>query len=185
MQALAEFVPWVAFGLVYWLGGGVYPATATLMVAMALLLLFDWITVRKVPRMHLVLATLVWVFGAATLVLHDVRFLQLKASVFYWALGLVLVASSFLGTQTLLERLLASGLPEGANVSRSSWRNSSLLLGAFYVVLGTVNLWVALNRSEADWVRFKVVFAPIVAIVVTLGIVMWVLRGALGKESAS
>jgi intracellular septation protein A len=100
-------------------------------------------------------------------------------------LGLVLVASSFLGTQTLLERLLASGLPEGANVSRRSWRNSSLLLGAFYVVLGTVNLWVALNRSEADWVRFKVVFAPIVAIVVTLGIVMWVLRGALGKESAS
>jgi intracellular septation protein len=185
MQAFAEFVPWIAFGLVYWLGGGLYPATGTLMVAMALLLLFDWITSRKVPRMHLVLALLVWVFGTATLVLHDVRFLQWKASVFYWIAGIVFAASAFIGKQTLLERLLASGLPEGLTVPRSSWRNSSVLLGLFYIVLGAVNIWIALNRSEADWVRFKVVIAPIVAIVVTIAIVLWVMRGAFSKESTS
>ena len=35
--------------------------------------------------MHLISAVLVLVFGAATLILHDVRFIQWKATVFYWS----------------------------------------------------------------------------------------------------
>ena len=41
MQTLIEFAPWVIFGLVYKFAGGLYPATAALMVAMALLLAYD------------------------------------------------------------------------------------------------------------------------------------------------
>ena len=55
MQTVIEFAPWVVFGLVYKFGGGLYPATAALMVAMAMLLAYDWITSRKVPQMHLIL----------------------------------------------------------------------------------------------------------------------------------
>jgi len=155
------------------------------MVAMALLLLFDWITMRKIPRMHLVLAVLVWVFGTATLVLHDVRFLQWKASVFYWIIGVVFVGSAFIGQRTLLERFIASGLPEGHTVPSASWRKSSVLMGLFYIVLGVVNIWVAMNRSESDWVLFKVWIAPPIAIGFTLAVVLWTLRGLFAKESAS
>ena len=185
MQTVIEFAPWIVFGLVYKFGGGLYPATGALMIAMALLVTYDWLRERRIPQMHLLLAVLVWVFGTATLLLHDVRFLQWKASVFYWIAGLVFAGSAFIGRQSLLERLLASGLPEGFSVPASSWRNSSLLMGAFYVLLGFVNIWVALNRSESDWVLFKVWIAPPVAIVFTLAIVLWVLRGAFHKESAS
>src|SRR5262245_42153970 len=107
MQAAIEFAPWVIFGLVYKFGGGLYPATAALMVSMGLLLAYDWLRERKIPQMHWVLAGLVWVFGTATLVLHDVRFLQWKASVFYWVLGIAFVVTVFVGKQSLLERLLA------------------------------------------------------------------------------
>jgi intracellular septation protein len=185
MQTVIEFAPWIVFGLVYKFGGGLYPATGALMVAMALLVAYDWLRERRVPQMHLILAILVWVFGTATLVLHDVRFLQWKASVFYWIAGLVFAGSAFVGKQSLLERLLASGLPEGYVVPAVTWRNSSLLMGAFYVALGLVNMWVALNRSEADWVMFKVWIAPPVAIVFTLAVVLWTLRGVLSKESPS
>jgi intracellular septation protein A len=48
-----------------------------------------------------------------------------------------------------------------------------------------VNIWVALNRSESDWVLFKVWIAPPIAIVFTVAIVLWLFRGAFSKESAS
>ena len=47
MQTLLEYAPWIVFGLVYKFGGGLYPATAALMVAMTLLLAYYWIRTRK------------------------------------------------------------------------------------------------------------------------------------------
>jgi intracellular septation protein len=176
MQTLIEFAPWVIFGLVYKFAGGLYPATAALMGAMVLLLAYDWFTTRKVPQMHLILAVMVWVFGAATLILHDVRFLQWKATVFYWIAGLVFAGSVFVGQKPLMERLMAKAMPEGVTLSASTWRSTSLLLGGFYILLGVVNIWVALNRSEADWVFFKVWIAGPVGIVFTLGLVVWMFR---------
>jgi intracellular septation protein len=179
MQTVIEFAPWVIFGLVYKFFGGIYPATAALMVSMLLMLALDWLTTRKVPQMHLILAVMVWVFGAATLILHDVRFLQWKASVFYWIAGLIFAGSVWIGQKTLLERLLGKGLPEGVTIPLSEWRGASLIMGAFYLLLGTANIWIAQNRSEADWVTFKVWIAGPVAIVVTLGVLLWLLRGVL------
>jgi len=176
MQTLIEFAPWVIFGLVYKFAGGLYPATASLMGAMVLLLAYDWLTTRKVPQMHLVLAAMVWVFGAATLILHDVRFLQWKASVFYWLAGLFFVGSVWIGKQPLLERLMAKGLPEEITIPPSTWRSTSLLLGIFYILLGVANIWIALNRSEADWVFFKVWIAGPVGILFTLALIVWMLR---------
>jgi intracellular septation protein len=183
MQTAVEFAPWIIFGLVYKFAGGLYPATAALMGAMLLLLAYDWLTTRKVPQMHLVLVVLVWVFGAATLILHDVRFLQWKASAFYWLIGTALGATVWIGKKTLLERVLGPGVPEGVTVPPSSWRNMSLLSAVFYLVLGTVNIWVALNRSESDWVTFKVWIAVPLATVFSFGVVLWLLRGMFAKEA--
>src|SRR5689334_11174320 len=69
MQTLIELAPLIAFFVAYKFLGGIYPATAVLMVAMLLLLAWDWLRLRKVPQMHLVSAILVWVFGVATLLL--------------------------------------------------------------------------------------------------------------------
>ncbi|MEO8063062.1 MAG: septation protein IspZ [Pseudomonadota bacterium] len=179
MQHVIEYVPWVVFGLFYKFGGGLYPATAALMVAMGLLLVYDWLTTRKLPQMHLILAVLVWVFGAATLILHDVRFLQWKASVFYWIAGLVLAGSAFIGQQTLLERLLGKSLPDGVALPTRDWRIASVVMGAFYLLLGCANIWVALNRSESDWVTFKVWIAGPLGIVVALGVILWLFRNLM------
>ena len=56
--------------------------------------------------------------------LHDVRFIQWKASVFYWICGLVFIGSAFIGKKTLLERMLGTALPEGdISLPASTWRN--------------------------------------------------------------
>ena len=75
MQTLIELAPLLAFFVAYKWFGGIYPATAVLMGAMALLLAWDWLRTRTVPKMHLISAMLVWVFGIATLLLRDQRFI--------------------------------------------------------------------------------------------------------------
>jgi intracellular septation protein len=184
MQTLIELAPLIAFFGVYKWGGGIYPATAVLMGAMALLLAYDWLRTRKVPQMHLVSALLVWVFGTATLLLRDVRFIQWKATVFYWLVALALAGTVWIGRLTLLERLLGKSLPEGAQVQPATWRNLSLISAAFYFALGAVNLWVAYRMSEATWVTFKSWIVIPVVFVFTGGVIFWLMRGQAPKESA-
>jgi intracellular septation protein len=182
MQTLLEYVPWIAFGLFYKFGGGLYPATAALMVAMVVLLGITWLRTRNVPQLQLVLTIMVLVFGAATLLLRDVRFLQWKASVIYWLIGIMIAGSCWVGSKTLLERMLGGAISEETAIPATSWRNASLMTGAFYALLGFVNIWVALNRSEADWVTFKVWISLPVALVFLFGIIVYLLRGAVSKE---
>ena len=83
MKALIEFLPLLAFGLAYWLRD-VYFATGVLMVAMPLMLLALWLLTRRVDAMPLISTLLVVGFGTLTLVLHNPRFIQWKATLFLW-----------------------------------------------------------------------------------------------------
>jgi intracellular septation protein len=176
MQTLIELAPLLAFFIAYKIGG-IYVATAVLMGAMLLLLGWDWISKRAIPKMHLISAILVWVFGTTTLVLHDVRFIQWKATVFYWLVAVVLAGSIWIGQKTLLERLLSAALPENFSVTASTWKRMSLIAAAFYLVLGAVNIWIAYNMSEKNWVFFKTWLMIPLVFVFTAGLVLWLLRG--------
>jgi intracellular septation protein len=126
--------------------------------------------------MHLVSAALVWVFGAATLMLQDDRFIKWKATVFYWLVALVLAGSVWIGKMTLLERLLGKSLPEQVSVPASSWRNLSLVSALFYLALGAANLWIAYRMSQEAWVNFKTfVVIPLVFFFMA-GLILWIMR---------
>ena len=183
MQTLIELAPLIAFFVAYKFFGGIYVATAVLMVGMLLLVGWDWLRTRKVPQMHLVSAILVWVFGVASLLLRDVRFIQWKATVFYWLVAAVFLGSLFIGRKTLLERMLGSVLPAGHTVAPSTWRNLSMLNAVFYLALGCFNLWAAYTLPEATWVSLKTwLFLPLV-FGFTLGITFWLMRGYQGDET--
>jgi intracellular septation protein len=177
MQTLIELAPLIAFFIAYKWFGGIYTATVVLMVAMLLLVGWGWLRERKVSQMHLISAALVWVFGIATLLLRDARFIQWKATVFYWLVAAAIGGTALIGQKTLLERLLGKSLPEGVTVPATRWRNVSLFAAAFYLALGGLNLWVAYTMSEADWVAFKTwVVIPLV-FVFTLALLILIMRG--------
>ena len=177
METLIELAPLIAFFVAYKFFGGIYVATGVLMAAMALLLAYDWLRTRKLPQMHLISAVLVWVFGIATLLLRDVRFIQWKATVFYWLVALAVGVTVWIGKATLLERLLGKNLPEGVTVSAARWRNLSLVASAFYLALGALNLWVAYTMSEPTWVFFKTWIVVPLLFVFTFGLLLWIMRG--------
>jgi len=176
MQFLFELAPVIAFVAAYVLGG-IYAATATIMVAMAVMLAVDYLRTRRVPTMHAISAVLVFVFGAATLILHDKRFIQWKPTVFYWLVSVCLLGSLWIGKQPLLQRLMSAALEgQGAlQVSDTTWRRANVVCALFYLLLGIANLAVAFNTSEATWVKSKIVFI-VVLFVFTFAQFMWIMR---------
>src|SRR5260370_40022674 len=147
MQALLEFAPLVAFFVAYRVGG-LYTSTAVLMGAMVILLIVDYLRLRRIPAMHSLSAVLVFVFGTATLVLHDLRFIQWKPTVFFWLASIAFLASHWIGKQTLTQRLLSAALGgEEIRVAASTCKRLNLLWVAFYSLLVGLNLLCAFNFS--------------------------------------
>jgi intracellular septation protein len=176
MQFLFELAPVIALVVAYVLGG-IYVATGTIMVAMAVMLVVDYLRTRRIPTMHGMSAVLVFVFGAATLILHDKRFIQWKPTVFYWLVSVCLIGSLWIGKQPLLQRLMSAALEgQGAlQVSSTTWRRANVVCAAFYLLLGIANLAVAFNTSEATWVKSKIVFI-VVLFVFTFAQFFWIMR---------
>jgi len=185
MQALLEFAPLVAFIAAYYLGG-IYVATAVLMASMLLLLVVDYARERRIPSMHALSAVLVFIFGTATLVLHNQRFIQWKPTVFYWLAAAAFLGSFWVGKQTLAQHLLAPAIA-GAEVPSRTWRRLNLACVAFTLLLGALNLLVAFNASERAWVQFKVFGLTGLTFVFLAGQAMWLTRRAeeSGRSEAS
>jgi intracellular septation protein len=184
MQSLLEFLPLVVFIVAYYLHG-LYAATAALMVAMALLLVVDLVTVRRIPSMHLLSAALVFVFGAATLILHDQRFIQWKPTVFFWLVSAAFLASFWVGERPLVERLLGKALGPDARVPEALWRRLNWLWVVFYAVLGALNLFVAFNASQKTWVNFKVFGLTLLTAAFIAAQVAWLARRLATSASAA
>ncbi len=155
MQMLLEFLPLVAFLVAYKLFGGIYVATATLMVGMVLSLAVLWVRGRRLPAMFALSTVLVLAFGALTLILRDARFIQWKPSIFLWLLALAFLASVFVGREPLAQRMLQPALGE-TRLERSDWLKLNAAWVLYGLVMGAVNLFVAYHASEATWVNVKI-----------------------------
>lgn len=172
MQAALNFLPLAAFMLAYKLGG-IYLATAVLMGAMVLLALVDYLRLRRVSTMHALSTALVLVFGTATLVLHDPRFLKMKPTLLLWLMALAFMGSQWIGKAPLVQRLLEPSLAPGTVVTRPRWLRINLLWVSAYLLLGFLNLLVARVADEQTWVYFKGFGLSIALAAVAVGTGLW------------
>lgn len=154
MQLLLEFLPILAFLVAYKFYGGIYVATAVLMVGMPLSLAILWLRSRRLPNMFAASTALVLVFGAATLLLRDARFIQWKPTIFLWLLALAFLASAFVGKQPLVQRLMQPALGD-STLTRGEWLSLNTAWVLYGLVAGAANILVAWYASESTWVDFK------------------------------
>jgi intracellular septation protein len=173
MQQLIDFLPLIAFYVAYLLGG-IYAATAALIGGCLLQLGLDWWRHRKIKPIHGITAILAVIFGSATLLLHDPRFIQWKLSVLMWLMGVAFLVSQFVGQQPLAQRLLQSTLSEHlAPVSERRWRWINLTWVVFFVAIGALNIYVARTFSEQAWVNFKVYGVTGLTVIFMFTQVLW------------
>ena len=164
MKQLLELLPLVLFFGAYQMDGetltvdswshtfdGIFSATAVLMISTALTWLISSLLEKRNDKRLMWMTLAVLLFGAATLILRDQRFIQWKPTVFNWVLAAVFLGSQFIGKHTVLERLLGSQLM----LPRLIWtRLNTLWIGNFALV-GALNLFVAYRFEEAFWVSYK------------------------------
>lgn len=150
MKTLFDFLPIVLFFGAYKLYG-ILVATAVAMAASVALVGWTWWRRGRPDPMHLFSAALILVFGGATLVLADERFIKIKPTVLYGLLAVVFLGSSLTG-RTVTERMYAA-LADG--VPGIVLRRLNLAWVAFFVVVAGLNLFVAFRFDTDTWVNFK------------------------------
>ena len=185
MQHLIDFLPLIAFYVAYLLGG-IYTATAALIAGCLLQLGIDWWLHRKIKPIHGITAILAVIFGSATLLLHDPRFIQWKLSVLMWLMGAAFLVSQFVGERPLAQRLLESTLSEHlAPVSSGRWRWINLTWVLFFMTVGALNIYVARTFSEQAWVNFKVYGVTGLTVIFMFTQVLWLpMRGTETDDSS-
>jgi intracellular septation protein len=174
MQLLIDFLPVVLFFIAYKLAG-IYVATGVLIVGVLAQTALSWFRHKKVSPMLLTSAILVLVFGGLTLLVHDATFIKWKPTIVNWLFAAAFLVSQFIKGPTLVQRLMGEHLQlEPAYL----WTRLNLMWVVFFVVCGTLNLYVAFTFSEATWVNFKLFGLFGLTLVFALAQGVWLARKA-------
>jgi intracellular septation protein len=150
LRAVVDYGPLAAFFIVYWLGD-LIAATVAIMAATAVVLVVALVVERRVPRMPLVTAAVVGVFGGLTLWLNDETFIKMKPTI----VQLIFAAVLFGGLafrRPLLKPLLGTAWP----LDDDGWHKLTLRFACFFLVMAAVNEAVWRTQTTDVWVTFKV-----------------------------
>jgi len=173
MQFLVDLLPVIAFFVAYKMAG-IYVATAVLIVGVLLQTAVSWIRFRKVSPMLLTSALLVLVFGGLTLLIHDATFIKWKPSIVNWLFAGAFLVSQYTRGPTIVQRMLG----ENVVLDDASWSRLNLMWVAFFLVAGTLNIFVAYRYDEATWVNFKLFGLMGLTLVFALAQGVWISRRA-------
>ncbi len=101
--------------------------------------------------MHLITLGLILVLGGATLYFQNPDFLKWKVSVVNWVFAAVFLASQYVGSKSITERMMGATISLPATV----WSRLNLSWVSFFLLFGIINLYVAKSYDESTWVDFK------------------------------
>lgn len=127
--------------------------TATAAAIVATIAQIAWVKWHhgKVDTMLWVSFVIIAVLGGATLLLHDENFIKWKPTVLYWLFSAGLLLSNLIFKKNLMRQLLQEKL----TLPNRVWNRVNLSWSLLFIVMGTLNLYVAFNFPTDTWVNFK------------------------------
>ncbi len=141
-----------------WLGGGIAPAQAPILIATCVAIAatfaqIGWLLLRgrKVDTMLWMSLVLIVVFGGATIFFHDATFIKWKPTILYWLFAGSLLVSAFVFNKNLIRSFMEAQIKLPDNV----WSRLNIAWIGFFAIMGCLNLYVAFEYPEATWVKFK------------------------------
>nr|WP_306218783.1 septation protein A [Pseudomonas sp. Pse1] len=131
--------------------GGIYSATAMLIVSSLVVYGTLFISQRKLEKSQWLTLIACLVFGSLTLAFHSETFLKWKAPVVNWLFALAFIGSHFIGGQLLIKRIMGHAL----TLPDAVWTRLNIAWIGFFLFCGAANLFVAFT-FQSIWVDFKV-----------------------------
>jgi len=130
--------------------GPLFVATVLFMVAIGVSLSASWAMTRRLPRMAVVTAVVVAVFGGLTLALRDETFIKMKPTVVNAIFALVLVIGLVQG-RSYIKYLIG----ESVAMDDRGWMIFTRRWVWFFLAMAVLNEVVWRTLSDAAWVNFK------------------------------
>lgn len=164
VKQFIDFIPLLLFFIVYKLDpravdfaghsltvGGIYSATAVLIISSLVVYGALFVSQRKLEKSQWLTLIACLVFGSLTLAFHSETFLKWKAPVVNWLFALAFIGSHFIGDRLLIKRIMGHAI----NLPELIWTRLNIAWIAFFLFCGAANLFVAFTFQEY-WVDFKV-----------------------------
>jgi intracellular septation protein len=156
MQTLFyDFIPVLLFFICFKVYG-IYVATVVGIVATGVQVIMTRLSRQQFDKQQLITFGIFVVFGGMTLYFHNPIFIKWKPTIIFWVFAAAFLLSQFIGRKTLIQRMLTHILGNEAEVPTHVWKRLNLAWITFFILLGSVNLYVAYTFSTAVWVNFKV-----------------------------
>jgi intracellular septation protein len=150
MKFLFDLFPVILFFIAFKFFG-IFAATAVAMIATILQIIYVKLRHGTVDKMLLISGVIITVFGGATLLLKDPKFIQWKPSILYW-----LFSAGILGAQAFFNKNpMRSVMEKQISLPDAIWSKLNIAWGLLFLVLGFLNLYVAYHFSQDIWVDFK------------------------------
>ena len=107
---------------------------------------------KKIPKIPIISAALVAVFGGLTLYFDDKVFFYMKPTI----VNILFAATLFIGSFFLKRNLLKSLLETSIKLEDQGWEILNRRWILFFIFLAILNELVWRTQSEGFWVKFKV-----------------------------
>ncbi len=164
MKQFLEYIPLFFFLIVYKLDerlitigtmeftfGGIFSATAFLMLSTVLAYGIVLKMNGSLTRMQWIVVAAVLLFGSSTLILRSEEILKWKAPVVNWIMAAIFLGSQFIGKENMAKSMFG----QIVSMPDTRWTRLNLAWVLVFLVVGCTNLFVAFTYHEY-WVDFKV-----------------------------
>ncbi len=130
-------------------------STKVFVPTILLSLLASWLLTRKLPKMAVITAVVVTVFGGLTLILRDDTFVKMKPTILYGIFAGIL-GFGLLRGQSYLKYLMDELIP----MRDEGWMKFTGRFVAFYLLLAVLNEVVWRVYGTDTWVNFRTFVLP-------------------------
>jgi intracellular septation protein len=131
-------------------------STKVFVPTILLALAASWVLTRHLPKMAVITAVVVTVFGGLTLVLRDDTFVKMKPTILYGLFAGILLFGLVRG-QSYLKYLMDELIP----MSDAGWMKFTVRFVVFYLALAVLNEVVWRTWGTDTWVDFRTFVLPL------------------------
>ena len=134
MKFLLDFGPIILFFIVYKYYG-LYAAIYAMIASTFVQIMYSRFSTGKFVTSQVLTFALLVVFGGISIILRDPAFVMWKVSVLYVIFAAVLIGSNYVGSKTLLERMMGKEL----QLPRATWVNLTWFWSLGFIIIAVIN----------------------------------------------
>jgi intracellular septation protein len=150
MKFLYTFLPVLLFFVSYKLWN-IYAATVIAIITYAIQVFLFWFKHHKLEKIQMITLLILISLGTATLILHNPMFIKWKPTVIEWIFAIIFLGSQLVGKKPIIQSMMDNKI----NVPDFVWKRLNFSWGIFFLIMGTLNIYVIYHYSTNAWVNFK------------------------------